>query len=105
MLGWVLGVGAPTLIVVGSLPFRSSFGLAGVLFLTLLIVAATSMVGGVRPAVAAVAVGVLAAALADVPPTGSLRVQYQGDLAALLAFVVVGVGIALLVDELGELAE
>jgi signal transduction histidine kinase len=91
--------------VVGSLPFRSSFGLAGVLFLTLLIVAATSMVGGVRPAVAAVAVGVLAAALADVPPTGSLRVQYQGDLAALLAFVVVGVGIALLVDELGELAE
>jgi signal transduction histidine kinase len=84
---------------------RSTFGLAGVLFLALLAVAAAAALGGVRPAMAAVAVGVVAAAFASAPPYGSLRVHYQGDLAALIAFVVVGVGLALLVDELAGLAE
>jgi signal transduction histidine kinase len=102
---WAVGVGGPTLIALLALPFRSTFGLSGVLFLTLLIVAATSALGGIRPAVAAVVVGVAAGAFAFAPPYGHLRVDPKGDVAALIAFVLVGVGIALLVDELGQLAE
>jgi signal transduction histidine kinase len=73
--------------------------------LTLLVVAASSALGGVRPAIAGVVVGALAGAFTFAPPYGTLRVDLQGDLAALVAFVVVGVGIALLVDELAGLAE
>jgi signal transduction histidine kinase len=105
MWAWILGVGAPLLFALASLPFRSSFGLAGVLSLTLLVVAASSALGGVRPAIASVVVGALAGAFTFAPPYGTLRVDLQGDLAALVAFVVVGVGIALLVDELAGLAE
>ncbi|MEY2458815.1 MAG: hypothetical protein QOG30_645, partial [Acidimicrobiaceae bacterium] len=102
---WIVGVGSPLLFALASLPFRSSFGLAGVLSLTLLVVAASSALGGVRPAIAGVVVGALAGAFTFAPPYGTLRVDLQGDIAALVAFVVVGVGIALLVDELAGLAE
>src|SRR5205807_10275814 len=102
---WIIGPGLPALIALVSLPIRSSFGLAGVLCLTLLIVAATSVLGGVRPAIASIAVGVLAGVFVFAPPYGTARVSYQGDLVALAAFVVVGVGIAFLVDELAGLAE
>ncbi|MEY2433669.1 MAG: hypothetical protein QOC92_3394, partial [Acidimicrobiaceae bacterium] len=105
MWAWIVGVGSPLAFALASLPFRSSFGLAGVLSLTLLVVAASSALGGVRPAIAAVAVGVLAGAFTFAPPYGTLRVDLEGDLAALAAFAVVGVGIALLIDELAGLAE
>jgi signal transduction histidine kinase len=105
MWAWIVGVGSPALFALASLPFRSSFGLAGVLSLTLLVVAASSALGGVRPAITAVAVGALAGAFTFAPPYGTLRVDLQGDLAALVAFVVVGIGIALLIDELAGLAE
>jgi signal transduction histidine kinase len=102
---WIIGSAAPALIAAASLPFRSSLGLAGELLLTLLAVAATSVLGGVRPALACVAVGVLAGAFLLAPPYGALRVDLEADLAALIAFVVVGVGIAFLVDELAGLAD
>ncbi|MEY2424279.1 MAG: hypothetical protein QOI95_4346 [Acidimicrobiaceae bacterium] len=108
MWAWVVGLGGPALSAVVWLPFRSSFGLAGILLLTLLLVSAASVLGGTRPAIAAVAVGVLAGSLSFAPPYGVRGVGLEGDtagLVALVAFAVVGIGIAFLTDELRGLAE
>ena len=59
----VLAVVGPVVVAVGLLPFRSSLGLAGVLFCTLLAVVAVALIGGVGAALTAVVVGFLAGAL------------------------------------------
>jgi signal transduction histidine kinase len=101
----VLAVAGPLLVAVGLLPFRSSLGLAGFLFCTLLAVVAVAVIGGVRPALTAVVVGFLAGAFLHKPPYGDLRIYRPVDLVALIAFVVVGGGIGILVDDLTRLAE
>ena len=102
---WVLAVAGPALLTLGSVPFRSSLGLNGFLFCTLLIVIAVAVVGGLRPALTAVVVGGLAGAAFLAPPYGSLRVNRLGDVVGLVTFAVVGVALAVLVDELARLAE
>jgi signal transduction histidine kinase len=93
------------LIALVWLPFRSSFGLAGILLLALLVVTTASVLGGTRPAIGSVAVAVLAGTFSFVPPFGLSRVSLEGNVGALVAFAVVGVGIAFLIDELAGLAE
>src|SRR5438094_8686595 len=66
----VLAVAGPLLVAVGLLPFRSSLGLAGFLFCTLLAVVAVAVIGGVRPALTAIVVGFLGG---SVPPQASVR--------------------------------
>jgi signal transduction histidine kinase len=101
----VLAVVGPLLVAVVLLPFRSSLGLAGFLFCTLLAVVAVAVIGGVRPALTAVVVGFLAGAFFHKPPYGDLRIYRPVDLVALVAFVVVGGAIGILVDDLTRLAE
>jgi signal transduction histidine kinase len=101
----VLAVAGPLLVAVGLLPLRSSLGLAGFLFCTLLAVVAVAVIGGVRPALTAVVVGFLAGAFLHKPPYGDLRIYRPVDLVALIAFVVVGGAIGILVDDLTRLAE
>jgi signal transduction histidine kinase len=101
----VLAVAGPLLVAVVLLPFRSSLGLAGFLFCTLLAVVAVAVIGGVRPALTAVVVGFLAGAFLHKPPYGDLRIYRPVDLVALIAFVVVGGAIGILVDDLTRLAE
>src|SRR5436309_8479131 len=86
----VLAVAGPVVVAVGLLPFRSSLGLAGVLFCTLLAVVAVALIGGVGAALTAVVVGFLAGALLFAHPYGSLRPDSPVDVVALIAFVVVG---------------
>ena len=101
----VLAVVGPVVVAVGLLPFRSSLGLAGVLFCTLLAVVAVALIGGVGAALTAVVVGFLAGALLFAHPYGSLRPDSPVDVVALIAFVVVGGVIGILVDDLTRLGE
>jgi signal transduction histidine kinase len=103
-VAWVLAVVGPALITVGWLPFRPSLGLASFLFGALLAVVAVGMLGGARPALAAVVLGMLSGAFFFAPPHGSLRVDKPGDLVALVVFLVVGSAVGILIDNLARLA-
>jgi len=76
-------------VALGLLPFRSSLGLPGVLFCTLLAVVAVALIGGVGAALTAVVVGFLAGALLFARPYGSLSPDNPVDVVAVIAFVVV----------------
>jgi signal transduction histidine kinase len=105
VVAWVLSVAAPALIGLASQPFRSSFGLAGGLFLMMLVVVAVAVVGGVRPALAAVAVSVLSGLYFLAPPYDAFSADRLGDILALVAFAVVGTIVGVLIDELARLGE
>jgi signal transduction histidine kinase len=92
------------LITLGSLPFRSSFGLACVLLCTLLVVIAAAVIVGAWPALTAVVVGFLAGLAAFTRPFGGL-VFHPGDAIALVAFAVVGAVLVVVVDQFIVLAE
>jgi Domain of unknown function (DUF4118) len=100
-----LAVAGPALIGLVTVPFRSSFGLAGGLFCTMLVVVAVAVAGGMRPAFTAVAAGVLAGAFFLAPPYNSVRVSRLGDGLALVAFALVGTAVGILVNELARLGE
>jgi signal transduction histidine kinase len=102
---WVLAVAGPALITLGWLPFRSFLGPASFLFTTLVAVVAVGLLGGARPALMAVVLGLLSGAYFFAPPYGSLRADRPGDLVALVAFIVVGGAVGILVDDLARLAE
>jgi signal transduction histidine kinase len=93
------------LITLVSMPFRSSFRLAGVLFCTLLAVFAVAVIGGAWPALLTVGVGLLTAEFIFAPAYGSVRVGRPGDIVALVAFAGVGGVIGLLVDDITGLAQ
>ena len=60
---WVLAVAGPVLLTLGALPWRSSVVLGGFLFAMMLVVIVAAALGGARPALAAVVLGVLARVL------------------------------------------
>jgi len=101
----VLAVAGPALIGLVSVPFRSSFGLAGGLFFMVLVVVGAAVAGGLRPALVAVAVSALAGLFFLAPPYRDFKVNHLGDALALAAFAVVGTVVAILVDELARLGE
>ncbi|HWX96073.1 MAG TPA: GAF domain-containing protein [Solirubrobacteraceae bacterium] len=102
---WALAVVAPTLIGLVSVPFRSSFGLAGGLFCMMLVVVAVAVAGGMRPALVAVGASLLAGAFFLAPPYNDPGVSRLGDGLALVAFALVGTAVAILVDELAQVGE
>jgi signal transduction histidine kinase len=101
---YVIAIISPILITLLSKPFRSTFGLAGVLFCTLLAVVVVSVIGGVWPAVVAVVVELLTGEYLLAPPIGSVRVSRPGDVVALVAFGAFGAVLGLLVDDITGLA-
>jgi signal transduction histidine kinase len=104
-VAYVIAIVSPVLIALLSVPFRSSFMLAGVLFCTLLAVFAVAVIGGAWPALVTVGVGLLAAEFVLARPIGSVRVSRPGDVVALVAFAAVGGVIGLLVDDITGLAQ
>jgi signal transduction histidine kinase len=101
----VLAVSGPALLGLATMPFRSSFGLAGGLFCMILVVVAVAVIGGLRPALTGVAASVLAGAFFLAPPDNDLRVSRLGDGLALIAFALVGTAVGILVYELARLGE
>src|SRR4051812_39139941 len=105
LTAYVMAIVSPVLICLLSMPFRSSFGLSGILFCTLLAVVAVALIGGARPALLTVLVGLLAPAFLLAPSLGSMRIGLPGDIVALVAFAGVGGVIGILVDDITGLAQ
>ncbi len=102
---WALAVAGPALLALVALPLRSSLVLGGFLFSALLLVIASAVLGGPWPAVTGVALSVLARLLSFAPPFADSGVDQRPNLVSLVAFVVVGVAVAILIGELAQLAE
>jgi signal transduction histidine kinase len=102
---WRLAVFGPALIAVGAREAGSAVPPASMLFCTLLVILAVALIGGVRPALAAVAIGIAAQELLFGLPYGSLADHEPAQLSVLVAFVVVGAVLGVLVDNLTELTE
>jgi signal transduction histidine kinase len=101
-VAWVIAIAGPVLMTLAALPFRSYLGSAGLLFATLLVVVGVALIGGARPAVAAVVVGVLAEEAIFARPYGRLVAHTPADVIVLVAFVVVAGAVGILVDLLGR---
>jgi signal transduction histidine kinase len=102
-VAWSLALGGPALIAAGSRLAGTSVPPASLLFLTLLVVVAVALTGGVRPAVTAVVTGLLAQELLFNFPYGSLADHKPAQLTVLVGFVVIGCVVGFLVDELARL--
>ena len=82
---------------------RGSVGVGGYEFLVLLVVVGVALAGGVWPALLGVLVGAAAGADVFTTPYGSFDVALSLKNAPLLAFILAGVAVAILVDELARL--
>jgi two-component system sensor histidine kinase KdpD len=103
--GWLLAVLGPVVLTAVCLPFRSQLGVAGFLFLALLIVVAAAITGGTWPAIAGVLVGFATGAFFFAVPYESFTVDPRLHNVPLVAFVIVGLALAVLVRTLAALAE
>ena len=102
---WLLAILGPALLTIIALPFRDQLGLAGFLLLTLLLVTAVAVIGGVWPALATVIFGFFAGSIFFAPPYGSLSVQLRLHNVPLIAYLIVGGVLGFLVDDLAAVAK
>jgi signal transduction histidine kinase len=100
---WLVAFVIPPLITLGSRLLGPSVPPATVLFVILLVVVIVALFGGVRPALAAIAVGLLAQAIVYRSPYGSLTNHQPAQASVLIVFVIIGAGLGILVDELARL--
>jgi signal transduction histidine kinase len=101
---WVLAVAGPALLTIAALPLRSSLVLGGFLFSALLVVIAVAVIGGVRPALTGVVLSVVTRVAFFGPPFENQGADLRPNLVSLVGFTVVGVAVAILIDELTQLA-
>jgi len=102
---WAIALITPPVIAAATESARASLGLAGFLFCALLVVVLVALVGGRRPALAAVACGLLAGDYVFAKPYNSFSLHLRAADAALVVFVAVGAAVAVLVDQLARLLE
>jgi len=97
---WALAMIAPLLVSGALIPLRSSLGLAGALLCTLVAVVGVALLGGLRPALLATLIGVLAADFLYTQPLYSFRVAHAADVVGLVTFLLVAAAVGGLVDRL-----
>ena len=102
---WILAVAGPAVIAAVLMPFRSTIGLGGFLSCALLVVITVAVIGGLRPLVTAIVIGVVAGAIIFAPPYDSLKVAHAPDVVSLVAFALVGVAVGILANDLARLLE
>jgi signal transduction histidine kinase len=102
---WVLAVGGPALITVAALSLWPSLVLGGFLFSTMLVVIAVAVIGGPRPALATVVLGVLARVLFFAPVLTDVGRDMEPDPVSLAGFTIVGACMSILIGQLARLAE
>jgi signal transduction histidine kinase len=102
---WAFAVAAPLAITLGARLLGSTAPPATSLFVTLLAVMVTALIGGAPPALTATAVGLLSQEVLFSFPYGSLTDREPTQLSVLVAFVVIGGAIGILVDELTRLTK
>jgi signal transduction histidine kinase len=99
-LAWVAALGGPLVIAVAAREFGSSIPPATTLFITLLVVIFVALTGGASASVTAVAVALVSQEALFSFPYGSLNDRRPAQISVLVVFVIIGVGIGVLVDEL-----
>jgi signal transduction histidine kinase len=102
---WVLAVAGPVLLTLAALPWRSSVVLGGFLFAMMLVVIVASALGGARPPLAAVVLGVLARVVFFSPPFVPPGVDLEPNLVSVIGFAIAGAAVAILISELARLGE
>jgi len=95
---WVLALGLPVVLTGALLPFRDVLTLNTILLAYLLGVVASSLVGGLAPAVATALLASLLANFWFVPPVGTFTIAEPENAFAIVVFVLVGSVIASIVD-------
>ena len=95
---WVLGLAIPVVLTALLLPVRDSLSLSTVLLAFLLGVVATSLVGGLVPAVVTAVEASLLANFYFVPPVGTFTIAEPENAFAIAVFVGVGAVVATIVD-------
>jgi len=98
VLAWVAAALLPCALAAAMLPFRHGLNLTTVLLIFLLGVIGNALIGGVAPAAVAALLAGLLANYFFTPPVGSLTISQPENAFALVAFVVVGVTVASVVD-------
>ena len=98
VLAWVAAALLPCALAAAMLPFRHGLNLTTVLLIFLLGVIGNALIGGVAPAAVAALLAGLLANYFFTPPVGSLTISQPENAFALIAFVVVGVTVASVVD-------
>ncbi|HYZ56794.1 MAG TPA: DUF4118 domain-containing protein, partial [Streptosporangiaceae bacterium] len=102
---WVLAVVGPALVTLALTPFRLSLSLGGFLFCMLLVVIAVAVIGGARPALTGVVLGVLWGEFFYAFPHGNPGVMLGLDLVSLIAFAIAGPAAGILIAQLAQLAQ
>jgi signal transduction histidine kinase len=102
---WVLAVAGPALLTLAAASFRSSLVLGGFLFSTLLVVIAVAAIGGTRPALTGVVLGVLARAFLFDPSSANSDADLQPDVISLAAFTVVAAAVSIMIGKLAQAVE
>jgi signal transduction histidine kinase len=100
---WAIAVVAPLLITLVQRAVGPSVPPAGTLFVMLLVVVVVALVGGARPALAAILVSLTAQEVIFTFPYGSLTNREPAQVSVVVAFVLIGGAIGILVDELAWL--
>ena len=104
-LAWILAPVIPIMLTVLLLPFGDSLNLSTVLLAFLLGVVASSLVGGLLPAIVTAVVAGLLVNHEFVPPVGSFTIAEPQNAFAILAFVLVAAVVATIVDRSAALAQ
>jgi signal transduction histidine kinase len=93
------------LLTLAALPWRSSLVLGGFLFTMMLVVIVAAALGGTRPALAAVVLGIVARVVFFSPPFVRSGAGLQPDLVSLIGFAIAGAAVAILLSALARLGE
>nr|WP_281361877.1 DUF4118 domain-containing protein [Nakamurella aerolata] len=95
---WPASVLVPAALTLAQLPLRGSLNLSTELLVFLLGVLATSLIGGVLPALVSALTAGMAANFFFTPPVGSVTIAQPANVFAIAVFVVVAVTVASIVD-------
>ena len=95
---WAIAIGLPVVLTAALLPFRDGLTLNTILLTYLLGVVASSLVGGLAPAVVTALLASLLANYCFVPPVGTFTIAEPENAFAIVVFVAVGSVIASIVD-------
>jgi signal transduction histidine kinase len=105
-VAWAMSVVGPALLALALRPIRGNgFGVGGYELLVLLIVVGAALAGGLAPALVTVLVGALFGAYVFAVPYDTFDVSLRVKNSPLLAFILVGVVVAILFDELARLVD
>ena len=103
--GWILALALPIGLALVLVPFQDALSLSTILLAFLLGVVASSLVGGLLPAIATAVVAGLLVNFYFVAPTGTFTISEPENAFAILTFVIVASVVATIVDRSAALSQ